>query len=124
MRVMDCAELLQYVEQRIDYYLENKPEHDNGFCWWLDSTAEDVILSISMMHRVGAAQTDGGLAQVEGAWADAYCVMAKLIQQYDSPELRCRSSYLSEEDGYNEQRANHLRNIRDTILIPRIEELS
>jgi hypothetical protein len=116
MRVMDCAELLQYVEQRMDYYLENKPEHDNGFCWWLDSTSEDVIASISMTHNVTESE-------YSTRPADAYCVMQDLTDRY-FPESGGHRAYLSDYKGYNEVRANHLRNIRDTILIPRIKELS
>jgi hypothetical protein len=119
MHVMDCAELLCFIRSRIDYYLENKPEHSYGFCYWLDTTTGDIVNTIAAGRGVvRSAGRDHWCTYV-----DAYYVMSQLIQQYDSPELHYGSSFLSEEDGYNTQRADHLRNIRDTVLIPRIEGL-
>ena len=119
MRVIDNVEVLKLFADTITEYLEKKPDHDFGFCWWMnghrkaDAKFYDISRSTQWHSSTGEEVEEPVYSMME--WAiDVYCEKCGIP----------RMEYLSTRPGYNGVRAHHLALIRDMVFIERIKELS
>ena len=110
MSVMNRKTLLEFYVSKIDEYLDKKPKHDFGFCWWAQNTSRKEYNHLCDI---------GGLFDCA-----VYTGMAEIIDLYCSHHCIDKLEYLAAMHGYNYERAHRLADIRDEILLPRIKELS
>ena len=110
MRVMNSKTFLEFYVSKIDEYLEKKPEHDFGFCWWVHSTYRKEHNYLLYMFGLDKDTV--------------YTDMAAILLVYCERQGLTTMEYLSTKHGYNYERAHRLAEIRDGILLPRIRELS
>ena len=107
---MNSKPFLEFYVSKIDEYLEKKPKHDFGFCWW----------AYNMYHREHADLCN----EQNLRDCTVYTDMAEILDAYCAYHRIEKLDYLSYIPGYNSKRAYRLTRIRDAILLPRIKELS
>jgi len=110
MSVMNRKTLLEYYAGKINVYLDKKPRHDFGFCWWVYHTGYKEYNCLCDMW---------GFLD-----CTVYTDMAEILRVYCEHHGLAHMEYLSIQQGYNYVRAHRLALIRDVILRPRIKELS
>jgi len=110
MSVMDSKTFLEFYVSKIDEYLEKKPKHDFGFCWWVYTMyRREHEYLCNAQDRLGY---------------DVYKDMTHILRVYCERRGLTTMEYLSTKHGYNYERAHRLAEIRDGVLLPRIRELS
>jgi len=110
MLVMNSKTFLEFYVSKIDEYLEKKPKHDFGFCWWVYTTyRREHEYLCNEQNRLDY---------------DVYKDMAEILLVYCERHCIDKLEYLAARHGYNYERAHRLTEIRDGILLPRIRELS
>jgi hypothetical protein len=110
MNVMDSKTFLEFYVSKIDEYLEKKPKHDFGFCWWVYTRyRQEHAYLCNEQNRLNY---------------DMYKDMLHILRVYCEHHGWAPMEYLSINHGYNYERAHRLAEIRDGVLLPRIKELS
>ena len=110
MSVMNHKTLLEFYVDVINVYLDEKPKHDFGFCWWAYIARRREYKHLcDMWGFLGCT---------------VYTDMAEILRVYCEHHGLAPMEYLSTRHGYNYERAHRLTLIRDVILLPRIKELS
>ena len=110
MSVMSSKTFLEFYVSKIDEYLEKKPQHVFGFCWWVHDTSRAEHSLLRDMWRLHDRTVYTDMAEILLVYCERHCI--------DKLE------YLAARHGYNYERAHRLTEIRDGILLPRIKELA
>ena len=110
MSVMDSKTFLEFYVSKIDEYLEKKPKHDFGFCWWVNNLYPQEHKYLCDEHNCLDHTVYTDMAEILLAYCWHHCIE--------------KLEYLAFNHGYNSVRAHRLALIRDVILLPRIKELS